>query len=97
MLPFYFTDELVKAAQVKYTLKTSRQTEKVTYQHIPSQTNRIALQSDSASSSKLAVTIFAWTILTLVVLFFLGAVLLVLDSPHLNYLKTVLTQVYDQL
>ena len=97
MLPFYFTDELVKAAQVKYTLKTPRQTEKVTYQHIPSQTNKIALQSDSASSSKLAVTIFAWAILTLVVLFFLGAVLLVLDSPHPNYLKTVLSQVYDQL
>ena len=97
MLPFYFTDQLRKAAQVKYTLKTPRQTEKVTYQHIPQKTKKLAQLSDSLSSSKLVVTLFVRAVLSLVVLFFLVAVLLMLDSPHLTYLKTVLSQVYDQL
>ena len=97
MLPFYFTDQLRKAAQVKYTLKTPRQSEKITHQHIPQKNNKLAMMTDSPSSSKLLVTLFVRAILTLVVVFSLCSVLLMLDSPHLAYLKTVLSQVYDQL
>ena len=55
------------------------------------------MMNDSPSSSKLLVTLFVRAILTVVVVFSIGAVLLMLDSPHLTYLKTVLSQVYDQL